>query len=114
MKNFAFSSEDGMAIILDLTDSRTGGPYEKLIIKLRSYFELLQYAPCTPRIEISLPTNDALTLFQVFLSDEQLNIIAQNTNKNAKIRELELACLAQGGGEHRGGIFERGWVDISL
>ena len=106
-----------MATVPDPTDSATRRPNEKPITKPGSHFEPLQYAPRTPRIEISVPPDDALALFQLFFSDEQLDIIAQNTNKNAKIGELEPARQAQVGSEDRGGIFARPaqrWVDTTV
>lgn len=46
-----------------------------------------------------------------------MNVIAENTNENAKIGELQPARPPQGGGEDRGGIFARPawrWVDTTV
>lgn len=59
-----------MAIISDPTDFGTHKPNEKVIIKLGTHFEPLQYALYTPKIEILVLPNDALALFQLFFSDE--------------------------------------------
>ena len=106
-----------MATVPDPTDFGTRRPNEKVITKPGTHFERLQYAPRTPKIEISVSPSDALALFQLFFSDEQLNTIAKNTNKNAKIGELQAPRPAQGGGEDRGGIFarpNRRWVDTTV
>ena len=94
-----------MATVPDPTDFGTHKPNEKVIIKPGTHFEPLQYVPRTPKIGISVSPSDALALFQSFFSDEQLNTIAKNTNKNTKIGELQAFRLAQSGGKDRGGIF---------
>lgn len=78
-----------MAIVLDSTDCKICKSNEKAITKLRTHIEQLQYAIHILKIEISVPLNDTLALFQLFFLNKQLNIIAANTNKNIKIGKLE-------------------------
>ena len=88
-----------MATVPDPTDFGTRRPNEKVMTKPGFHFERLQYIILKPKIEIPVPPSDALPLFQLVFSDQQLNVIAENTNKNAKIGELQPTRLAQGGGE---------------
>ncbi len=45
--------------------------------------------------------------FSFFFSNENLNIIAQNRNRNTRIKKLELDRRAQRGGENRSELFAR-------
>ena len=73
-----------MATIPDSTDPGTQRPNKKPMWQLESSFELLQYTSCPAEINLSVSPDDAFALFQIFFPDDQLEIIAENTNKNAK------------------------------
>lgn len=77
-----------IATIFDLIDFRTQKLNKKIITKPKTYFEPLQYASHTPKINILVLPCNALTSFQLFFLNKQLNTIAKNTNKNAKIEVL--------------------------
>lgn len=52
-----------MAIIPDFIDFGTYRLNKKIITKSRTHFELLQYIPYIPKIEILILPSDALVLF---------------------------------------------------
>ena len=109
--------DEVIATIPDLTNFGTRRLNEKVITKPGTHFELLQYTSRIPKIEILVLPSNVLALFQLFFSDEYLNTIAKNTNKNAKIRELIIPCLAHDGDKDRGGIFAQSnwrWVDTTV
>ena len=61
-----------------------------------------------------------LLYFRFFFSDDQLEIIVENTNKNAENAQSQPLCLAQDGGEDRSeckSLFKKGYctgVDCDL
>lgn len=59
-----------MATVPDPIDFGTCRLNKKIITKLRTHFELLQYIPHISKIEISILLNDILVLFQLFFSDK--------------------------------------------
>ena len=67
----------------DPTDPGTRRPVEPAIAESGDNFEAVERPSRGPTITCSAPDN-AYSLFALFFPDEQLQIIANNTNENAK------------------------------
>lgn len=70
-----------MASVADPTDSGTSRPVEPPIAQSTDHFEAVEWPPRDPRITFPA-ADDAYRLFASVFSDDQLHILAENTNNN--------------------------------
>lgn len=98
-----------MATVADPTDPGTRRPNEPPAKHTGDHFEPMARPKRAPKIEFPCEAGDALALFQLFFPDEELQILADNTKKNAHIPNP----LDQGKAEvpmQMGHLHANGWI----
>ena len=101
-----------MASYADPTNSGTTRPVEPPIARSGGRFKAVKRPPRAHRITCP-EVNDPYSLFALFFSDEQLQIIADNTNKNAR-KPPESRQEKRGGGQDLGGLWSRTWIETTI
>lgn len=94
-----------MASYADPTDPGTRRPVEPPIAQSGDRFKAVERPPRAQKITCP-EANDPYSLFALFFSDEQLQIIANNTNENAK-KQTGSRQEKRGGGQDLGGLLSR-------
>ncbi len=77
-----------MATVADLIDPGTRRPNEPPVKHTNDHFDPMVQPEQATKIEFVFEPGDELALFQLFFLDEKLQILAENTNKNANIPNL--------------------------
>ena len=94
-----------MTSVADPTDPGTRRPVEPPIPQSGANFQAVSRPLRAPKVTCP-EASDAYSLFALFFSDRQLQIIANNTNKNAK-KQLQNVQEKRGGGRDLGDLFTR-------
>ena len=102
-----------MTSVTDSTDPETRRPVEPMIAKSGSNFEPIERPQRDPKITCSA-AGDAYALFTLFFSDEHLQIIVDNTNKNAQKPSPLHVQERQRRGRDLGGLLARTWIDTTI
>lgn len=106
---------NNMTSTADPTDPGTRRPVEPAIVESEDNFEAVERPLRKLKITCSAPDN-AYSLFALFFPDEQLQKIADNTNKNAEKQESDPSNRREqrGGGQNLGGLLARDWFDTTV
>lgn len=104
-----------MTSTADPTDPGTRRPVEPAIVESEDNFEAVERPLRKLKITCSAPDN-AYSLFALFFPDEQLQKIADNTNKKAKKQESDPINRREqrGGGQNLGGLLARDLFDTTV
>lgn len=101
-----------MASYADPTNLGTRRPVEPPIARSGGRFKVVNQPPRAHKITCP-EANDPYSLFALFFPDEQLQIIAENTNKNAK-KQAGSKQEKRGGGQNLGGLLSRTWIETTI
>lgn len=96
----------------DTTDVGTLRPDEPAIRTEGTEFLPLAHPIREAQVNCPVDSHNAFDLVQLFFPDEQIQILVDNTNKNAKMARKRQG--AHGGGTDREGREIRGWIDTNV
>ena len=97
----------------DPTDPGTRRPKDGAFKTSGTHFEPLLVPNRMPNVRCDSPC-DPFTIFKLFFTDEMLQLIAANTNKNAQLERPRNRYPTRHGGRDLGGSKIRPWVDTNI